>query len=168
MRIAHAYAAASAPMSLDSSISITMAISFPRPIVIVAVLLQTKAYKFGTRHYQSPDWLFYTLTDLCAKRPSDPALQEMRDLLDLRIRDRLGCDKDIFNAAMRLLRAQALGIVNARDLDTILEAQLVDGGWERVWLWRYGSEALKIGSRAVVAAMAIEGIQTARSLSWTA
>jgi hypothetical protein len=128
----------------------------------LCLLLRTKAYLLGARYYESPDWFLHFLADLCAKCPFDVALQEMRDLLVSQIQDRIGYDRNILNAAMRLLSAQALGIANQTDLNTILDAQQLDGGWERAWLWRYGKEAVKVGSRGVVTAMAIQGIQRAR------
>lgn len=86
----------------------------------------------------------------------------MRTLLGREVNGRMGCDKDTLGAALRLLSAQALGLSNDRDLDTVLESQQLDGGWERVWLWQYGKEALKIGSRGVITAMALRGIQQSR------
>lgn len=74
----------------------------------------------------------------------------------------MGSDTNILNAAMRLLSSQALRIANQRDLDTILNAQQLDGGWEQAWLWRYGKETVKVGSRGVVTAMAVKGIRIAR------
>ncbi|RSL88708.1 hypothetical protein CEP51_001632 [Fusarium floridanum] len=56
----------------------------------------------------------------------------------------------------------ALGIENKRDVKTLLETQQIDGGWERQWLWKYGKEAVKIGSRGVVTAMAVRAIKQAR------
>ena len=125
-------------------------------------LLRTKAYLLGSRYYVNPDWFLYILTDLCARCPGDGALKEMRTLLGREVNGRMGCDKDTLGAALRLLSAQALGLSNDRDLDTVLESQQLDGGWERVWLWQYGKEALKIGSRGVITAMALRGIQQAR------
>ncbi|PHH91475.1 hypothetical protein CDD83_314 [Cordyceps sp. RAO-2017] len=91
----------------------------------------------------------------------DPGLQDMRDLLILRVRERIGRDKIILGASMRLLSAQMLGITNQEDLETILDAQQLDGGWELSWLWHYGKEPGMIGSRGVVTAMAVNGIQRA-------
>lgn len=78
------------------------------------------------------------------------------------VKDRAGCDKDTLGAALRLLSAQSIGVSNETDLETVLAGQQLDGGWERVWLWQYGKEAIKIGSRGVITAMALRGIQQAR------
>ncbi|KAK5989643.1 Sesquiterpene cyclase astC [Cladobotryum mycophilum] len=108
-------------------------------------LLKTKAYLLGSRYYESPDWLLFILADLCAKRPNDEGLRELSRLVNLETKDRMGCDKDILSTALRLVASQTLGLPNPRDLKTILDAQQVDGGWEKVWLWRYGKEKVKIG-----------------------
>ncbi|KAI1030702.1 hypothetical protein LB503_013032 [Fusarium chuoi] len=126
-------------------------------------LLETRAYLHGSRYYESPDWLLYILTDLCARRPSDPNLGKMRELLDICIQERMGCNRDVLSAAMRVLSAQSLGLKNNRDLETVLEAQQVHGGWELAWLWGYGSKPLKIGSRGVVTALAMNAIRHARA-----
>ncbi|RSL44800.1 hypothetical protein CEP54_014533 [Fusarium duplospermum] len=104
-------------------------------------LLRTEAYLLGTRYYENPDWFLFLLSD---------------------IQDRMGCDKNIFGAALRSLAAQALGMMNKKDIKILLETQQMDGGRERQWLWRYGKEVVKIGSRGVVTAMAVGAIKQAR------
>ncbi|KAI1045365.1 hypothetical protein LB505_014033 [Fusarium chuoi] len=126
-------------------------------------LLETRAILHGSRYYESLDWLLYILSDLCARRPSDPNLAKMRELLDICIQERMGCDRNVLSAAMRVLSAQSLGLKNNRDLETVLEAQQVDGRWELAWLWGYGSKPLKIGSRGVVTAMAMNAIRHAQA-----
>ncbi|RSM04539.1 hypothetical protein CEP52_006756 [Fusarium oligoseptatum] len=142
--------------------SVTRSISSPRFTSICAVFLQTEAYLLGTRYYDNPGWFLFLLSDVCGKRSSDKVLSEMRSLLTSQIQDRMGCDRNIFGAALRSLAAQALGIENKRDVKTLLETQQIDGGWERQWLWKYGKEAVKIGSRGVVTAMAVRAIKQAR------
>ncbi|KAF4969144.1 hypothetical protein FSARC_3581 [Fusarium sarcochroum] len=121
-------------------------------------LLKTKAYLHGSRYYARPDWFLYILSDLCARRSSDPKLEGMRDLLVKSVRDRVRLCRDIFSAVLRVLSAQSLGLQNKRDLETVLEGQQLDGGWELAWLWGYGSKPLKVGSRGVVTAMATNAI----------
>ncbi|EEU37501.1 uncharacterized protein NECHADRAFT_51518, partial [Fusarium vanettenii 77-13-4] len=125
-------------------------------------LLKTEAYLLGTRYYENPDWFLFLLSDVCGKRPDDEALNEMRRLLSSQIQDRVGCDRNLFGAALRSLAAQALGIMNKRDIKTLLETQLLDGGWEKQWLWKYGKEAVKLGSRGVITTMAVRAIKRAR------
>lgn len=127
-------------------------------------VIKTEAYLLGTRYYENPDWLLFILSDVCGKRPNDAALSEVRCLLTSQIQDRMGCDRNIFGAALRSLAAQALGIVNNKDIKTLLETQLIDGGWEKQWLWKYGKEAVKLGSRGVVTAMAVRAIKKAREI----
>lgn len=86
----------------------------------------------------------------------------MRAAVVARIQDRMGCDQDILSAAMRLISAQAMGLSDPLDLKLLLRTQQMDGGWGLVWLWRYGKEKVKIGSRGVVTAMAVKGIRQAR------
>ncbi|KAJ4171571.1 hypothetical protein NW754_013341 [Fusarium falciforme] len=134
----------------------------PKVYQYLCRLLNTEAYLLGTRYYENPDWFLFLLSDVCGRRPNDEALSEMRRLLTLQIQDRIGCDTNIFGAALRSPAAQALGIVNKKDVKILLETQLIDGGWEKQWLWKYGKEAVKLGSRGVVTAMAVRAIKKAR------
>ncbi|OAQ99637.1 hypothetical protein LLEC1_07749 [Akanthomyces lecanii] len=127
-------------------------------------ILRTGAFALGSRYYANPDWFLYTLSDLCGRRPLDTALQEMRELLGARIQDRMGGDDDVLGAALRLLSAQSLAVKNQRDLTTVRDAQQLDGGWEMVWLWQTARGAIKMGSRGVITAMAVRGIQNAESM----
>ncbi|RGP73131.1 hypothetical protein FLONG3_6447 [Fusarium longipes] len=122
-------------------------------------LLETRAYLHGSRYYKNPDWLLYILSDLCARRPFDSQLQRMRESLVECVRERMGCNNDVLGAAMRALSSQCLGFQSKRDLEILLEGQQLDGGWELAWLWGYGVESLRIGSRGVVTAMAMNAIR---------
>ncbi|KAK5988311.1 Sesquiterpene cyclase astC [Cladobotryum mycophilum] len=123
-------------------------------------ILDTQAYEFGTRYYLNHDWMLYFLADLCGRR-SDPELSEIRDKVTTQLKRRIGIDKDVLGAAMRLLASQSLGLANPEDLKTLLKTQQVDGGWEVAWLWNYGQVDVQVGSRAVPTAMAVRGIATA-------
>lgn len=101
----------------------------------------------------------YILSNLCSRRPSDPSLSEMRELLIAEIKDRAGCDENTLGAALRTLSAQAMGVPCARrDVRVLQESQQLDGGWERVWLFKYGKEDIRVGSRGVITAMAVKGL----------
>ena len=126
-------------------------------------VLFTRAYKFGTRYYHLPDWLFYYLGELCSKH-SEPELEGLRLLLKKRLAERIGCDHDVMAAALRLLACQALSLDNQRDLETLVASQQIDGGWPIGWLNRYGSSGIKVGSRGVITAMATKGIREAGDL----
>ena len=126
-------------------------------------VLFTRAYKFGTRYYHLPDWLFYYLGELVSKH-NEPELEGLRLLLKRRLAERVGCDKDVMAAALRLLACQALKIENGKDLETLVASQQVDGAWPMGWLNRYGSSGIKVGSRGVVTAMAVKGIREAGDL----
>ncbi|OBS24839.1 hypothetical protein FPOA_05376 [Fusarium poae] len=125
----------------------------------VCRLLETRAYLHGSRYYNNPDWLLYILSDLCERRPSDPQLQRIRGLLIECVRERMGCDDNVFGAVMRSLSSQSLGFQNGRDLEIVLDGQQLDGGWELAWPWGYGAEPHQIGSRRVLTAMALNAIQ---------
>ncbi|KAF5581070.1 hypothetical protein FPANT_9074 [Fusarium pseudoanthophilum] len=124
-------------------------------------VLEARAFLHGSRYYKIPDWFLYILSDLCARRPSDSNLQRMRDLLIESVQERMGCDENVLGAAMRALSAQSLDLKNNRDIKVLLESQQLDGGWELAWLWSYATKPLKIGSRGVVTAMAMDAIQRA-------
>ncbi|PNP43798.1 hypothetical protein TGAMA5MH_04080 [Trichoderma gamsii] len=123
-------------------------------------LLRTKTYELGSRYYENVDYMPYILSNLCSRRPTDPSLVEMRELLKNEIRDRSGCDSDVLGAALRILSAQAMRIPYAkRDVRVLLESQQLDGGWARVWLFKYGKEDIKVGSRGVITAMAVKALR---------
>lgn len=126
-------------------------------------LLSTKADECDTRYYFQADWMFYHLADLCDKS-SDPELGELRTLLTKRLQERMGCDKDVMGAAMRVLAAQSLKLTNPRDLKTLLTTQQLDGSWGLIWMWTYGHVSVKIGSRGIPAAMAVKAIRTASEI----
>lgn len=123
-------------------------------------ILQTRAYEIPSRYYCQPEWLFYALAKLCAEC-SSPDLDELRTVITARLQERMGCDEDPLAAAMRVIAAQALNLANPRDLKTLLDSQQLDGGWELVWMWRYGNVDVKMGSRFIPTALAIKAIRTA-------
>ncbi|KAH7174881.1 HAD-like domain-containing protein [Fusarium flagelliforme] len=133
----------------------------PRVYDFLCRMLETRAYLHGSRYYKNPDWFLYNLSDLCARRSRDSQHQRMRDLLVECVRERMGCNDDTLGAALRALGAQSLGLQSERDLRVLLEQQQLDGGWEMAWLWGYGTKDIKIGSRGVVTAMAMNAIQRA-------
>lgn len=125
-------------------------------------LLRTGAFRFGTRYYTTPDWLFYYLSDVCSKCPLDSGLDELRQLLAWRVKERMGANtKDLLACVLRLLASQALHLDNPRDLQAVTDAQLADGGWPAVWVWQYGKEKVKLSSRGVVTAMAVRALENA-------
>lgn len=123
-------------------------------------LLRTSAFEFESRYYLQKDWVFWHLADLCAKCPVSE-LEELRALVTTRLQERMGCDKDVVGAAMRVMAAQSLNLLNQRDLKALLDTQKMDGGWELCWMWRYGTVNVNIGSRGVTTAMAVKAIRTA-------
>ncbi|KND91979.1 hypothetical protein TOPH_03496 [Tolypocladium ophioglossoides CBS 100239] len=129
----------------------------------ICSILHTQAYEIGKRYYCHSDWIFYYLADLCRKC-SNPDLNELRMILSTQLKRRMGTDKDVLAAALRVLAAQSLGFENPRDLETLLVAQQLDGGWEFAWMFTYGSVAVKVGSRGVTTALTIKAIQTARGV----
>lgn len=85
----------------------------------------------------------------------------MRELLAARVKDRIGCDRNVLGAALRLLSAQSLTMMNKKDLMTLKSAQQQDRGWEKVWMWQTVQGAIKMGSRGVITAMAVRAIRNA-------
>ena len=118
-------------------------------------LLLGRAYLHGTRYYISPDWIFYYLSRLCAEN-NDVEVQELRFLVEARLKERIGCDSDVMGVLLRLLACQALGIRNHRDMETLLSLQCDDGGWDHAWVWCYGRTDIQVENRGVATAMATE------------
>ncbi|KAF4580834.1 hypothetical protein GQ602_006971 [Ophiocordyceps camponoti-floridani] len=128
-------------------------------------MLSSKAYLLGSRYYESPDWFLYNLADLFSRCPADQDLEELRDLVKRRVSERAGCDQKVWDACLRLMSAQLLGLESRRDLECVLDAQQLDGGWEQCTIWRCGKEPIGMRSRGVVTAMAVNGIRMARERS---
>lgn len=122
-------------------------------------ILKTRAYEIGSRYYCQPEWLLYYLADLCG-RCDNPELDELAGLVKAEVGQRIGRDKDIMAASLRAVSAQALGLDNSEDVQTLLATQELDGGWGLAWMVKYGSSSLKIGNRGVVTAMAVNAIRT--------
>lgn len=87
---------------------------------------------------------------------------ELRQIVTRQLKRRIGTNKDVMSVALRLLAAQALGVENFPDLQTLINAQQLDGGWETVWMFTYGNVAVRIGSRGVVTAMAVKAIRASQ------
>lgn len=124
-------------------------------------ILETQAYEIGSRYYLQPEWMIYYIGDLCGKC-KDPRLGELRQIVTRQLKRRIGTNKDVMSVALRLLAAQALGVENFPDLQTLINAQQLDGGWETVWMFTYGNVAVRIGSRGVVTAMAVKAIRASQ------
>lgn len=130
-------------------------------------ILAHRAYTTGTRYYFQPDWFFFYLSDLCARHANStagPPLGELRRLLTLRLRERMGCAKwsDPFSAAMRVVAAQNLGLENPRDLEILVATQQVDGSWSKdPWVYRYGNSGILFGNGGLVTAMALRALRAA-------
>ncbi|KAM4057171.1 HAD-like protein [Hirsutella rhossiliensis] len=123
-------------------------------------ILCTQAYEVGSRYYRHPDWIIYYLADLCCKC-TDPDLEELREVVTKQLKRRMGTDKEVLAAALRLLAAQSLDLDSPEDLQTLLTTQQLDGGWELGWMLTYGNVAVKIGNRGVTTSMAVKAIRVA-------
>lgn len=120
--------------------------------------LHTRAYELGSRYYRHPDWILYYTADLCGKC-ADADLDELRRIVTSELQRRMGSDKDVFAAALRLQAAHSVGLHSVEDLRTILDAQRLDGGWETAWMFTFGNVSVQIGSRGVMTAMCVKAIQ---------
>ena len=78
-------------------------------------ILLMRAYMHGTRYYLCPDWIFYHLGHLCAEN-SNSEIIELRKFVEDRLDERFGCGNDMMGIVLRLLAAQALGMMDDRDL----------------------------------------------------
>lgn len=125
--------------------------------------MDTKAYEFGARYYLQPEWIIYYIANLCGKC-TDPHLDQLRKIVTKQLKQRMGMDKNVMAVALRLLAAQSLNleVVNSVDLQTLLDSQQLDGGWEAWWMLKYGNVAVRIGSRGVMTAMAVKAIRASQ------
>ncbi|KAK9850940.1 HAD-like protein [Penicillium brevicompactum] len=122
-------------------------------------ILLNRAYIYGTRYYQSPEWFLYYTTRLLAYS-DDPSLKERLEApLKTRVLERIGADGDAFCLGMRLLSCNFLGIENATDKEKLKSMQEEDGGWAASAMYLFPTEQKVIGNRGTVTAYAVKALQ---------
>lgn len=122
-------------------------------------VLSSRSYLKGTRYYPSADCCLGFIGRLLESVPNDTELQAvLRPLLKECVRERVGKRGGALELAMRINLCSVLDVDYGNDLQTLLGFQLLDGGWEAGWMYRYGSTGVKIGNRGLTTALALKAI----------
>ncbi|KAJ6028578.1 HAD-like protein [Penicillium herquei] len=133
----------------------------PRTLDWIQKILLNRAYIYGTRYYQSPEWfLFYTSRLL--HYSNDPSLRErLEGPLRTRLLERTGVKGDAFCLGMRLMACNSLGIENRTDREELASMQQEDGGWQPCAMYLFPTENKEIGNRGTTTAFAVKALRDA-------
>ena len=129
----------------------------PRTLDWVEQVLTNRAYITGTYYYVSADQFLFFLSRLMYN--SSEVRQRLGPMLKERILERFGAEADALSLASRIIAACSVGIVDHRDLETLLSMQSEDGSWRNGWLYKFGASGISIRNDGVTTALAIRAIQ---------
>jgi hypothetical protein len=85
-------------------------------------------------------------------------------MLKERIVERFGAEADPLSLASRIIAACTVGIVDHRDLETLLSTQSEDGSWKNGWFYKFPTSGILIRNDRVTTVLAIRAIQEADQL----
>ena len=85
-------------------------------------------------------------------------------MLKERIVERFGAEADPLSLASRIIAACRVGIVDHRDLETLLSMQSEDGSWKNGWFYKFGATGISICNDGVTTALAIRAIRETEQL----
>ena len=128
----------------------------------VEQVLLNRAYIAGTYYYATADQFLFFLSRLLHN--SLEVRQRLGSMFKERIVERFGAEEDPLSIASRIIAACTVGIVDHRDLETLLSMQSEDGSWKNGWFYRFGASGILIRNDGVTTAMAIRAIQEADQL----
>lgn len=94
---------------------------------------------------------------LCEERDIQLNLQ-LREDLEVGLRERIGLAGDSLSIAIRTLACQALGVDSRVDVNILLGSRGNDGSWEPGSLSRYDTTGTLIGNWGATTAFAIKAI----------
>jgi FMN phosphatase YigB (HAD superfamily) len=131
----------------------------------VCQVLHSRAYLDGTRYYYGPEPFLYFLSRLISNNPNDRDIQTLiRPVYAQRVAERIGQPGHAQELAMRLISCATVGIINDRDLATLLKLQDEDGSWEVGWFYEFVSLGMYVGNQGLTTALAICGIEMVQQL----
>ncbi|KAH0536546.1 hypothetical protein FGG08_006596 [Glutinoglossum americanum] len=126
-------------------------------------VLLNRAYLDGTRYYCTPESFLFFLSRFIRLSDSPELHQYIKPLLLERIRERIGANGDAMALAMRILVCKSLGISDEVDARSLLPLQCEDGGWELCWMYQHPSTGIRVGSRGLTTALAINALSAANA-----
>jgi hypothetical protein len=121
-------------------------------------VLQNRSHH-PSRYYFTPEPFFYYLRRL-VHSSNEPELDEIKELLIIRVRERIGTQTE--NAvclAIRLILCHDFNIPNDEDLPALLRLQEADGSFGVGWFFAFGRTNIKIGHRGLTCALSTEAIK---------
>jgi hypothetical protein len=118
-----------------------------------------RAYVNGAAQYLLAESFLFFLARLVEAKPDKMEIQDLREPLVARLRERVGRHDDSFAVAARVLACQSMGVWAGSDVAYLKELQELDGGWEIGWVCRYGRNQKRIGNRGIVTAFAIKALE---------
>ena len=137
----------------------------PKTLDWVEQVLTNRAYIAGTYYYTTADLFLFFLSRLMHN--SSEVRQRLGPMLKERIVERVGAEADPLSLASRIIAACTVGIVDHRDLETLLSMQSEDGSWKNGWFYKFGASGILIRNDGVTTALAIRAIQEADQLRKT-
>jgi hypothetical protein len=113
----------------------------------------------GTKYYVMPEAFMYFLMRTVRISGDATLCARLKPLVRERVQELIGSPGDAIALAMRILVCDYVGIRDDIDLTRLLTLQCDDGGWEIGWIYRFGSSSVKVGSRGLATALAINAIE---------
>ncbi|CAF0845846.1 unnamed protein product [Adineta steineri] len=130
-------------------------------------VLVHRAYKQGTRYYNTAECFLFFLARLLKRAPL--VREKMISVLWARIEERLANhETDPLVIALRLLAADAIGMTEkttpriAIDLEQLCMLQEADGSWNGGPFLKYGSHNISMSNRGLTTALAVNAIRAYR------
>ena len=132
---------------------------FDVTLQLLRTMLVERSYMNGTRYYTTADCCLGFVARLL-RCSSDAQLHlTLRQLLESRLRERVGLEGSALDLAMRITACAQMGIACQEDRVTLLKMQCKDGSWDQGWMYRFGSTGVRVGNRAVTTAMAVAALE---------
>jgi hypothetical protein len=128
----------------------------------VEQVLANRAYIAGTYYYATADQFLFFLSRLLHSSPE--VRHRLGPMFKERIVERFGTEADPLSLASRIIAACSVGIVDHRDLETLLSMQCEDGSWANGWFYKFGATGISIRNDGVTTALAIRAIQEVERL----
>jgi len=134
----------------------------PETLDWVEQVLINRAYISGTYYYVSADHFLFFLSRLLQN--SAEIRQRLEPVFKDRVMERFGAEADSLSLAARIIAGTVVGLVDDRDLKTLLSMQCEDGSWGNSWFYHYGLSRIRIRNDGVTTALSIQAIQQVQLL----
>ncbi len=116
-------------------------------------VLQSRAYREGTRYYPNGDFFLYFVSRLLYKAPH--LAPWFRATLKACVLERTGAPGDALSFACRIIVGARVGVGNDLDFERLMALQLEDGSWGDGMCYRYAGINCSCYHRGLTAALAV-------------